>query len=590
MDGHRPVGRPGDPHRSPREAAAAWPGRASSSSPTRYVRSGRGEPVVRVVVGLRDTENRRRAEVAQAQLLSTVAHELRSPLTSVKGFSATLLRRWDRFSDDQKRLMLETIEADADRVTRLIGELLDISRIDAGRLEVRRQPVDLVAVRQQARRADGRQRLRRRAVRRARHRSRCPRSGPTPTGSTRCSATCSRTPCATAAGTVTLTVVPDGRRASDEADGTEAVAVIVSDEGEGIPRGPLPVGLHPVLARHAAAAAPASGSTSSAAWSRPTAGASRSGRPTAAGRCSDLRCPRARPNTSPEAARRGRARAGPPSARGRSRRPTPTHLDSPDSAVTRHPGRIQGIHEMERIDVRTQQVLRPGRGRRAGARAPSTRAVARGARRLRRGRRPGRAQGRPARARRRQEPARPGQPRDRRAAAGRQGRRRQAGRCRPEAGSRPRPGRAAGRARGRARAARSWSRRRSTSRCRSTAARRSPAPAADPPGADRRHVRRHGLGGRRGPRGRGRVVQLRRPQLRRRTTRRGRCRTPSSSTRRRPAWCCAPTPRRCRSAPCSSAARRPTSSARARSSAPTSSTRPTRRSSTRSRGWPSTRA
>ncbi len=113
---------------------------------TRYVRPGRGQPVERVLVGLRDTENRRRAEVAQAQLLSTVAHELRSPLTSVKGFSATLLRRWDRFSDDQKRLMLETIEADADRVTRLIGELLDISRIDAGRLEVRRQPVDLVAV------------------------------------------------------------------------------------------------------------------------------------------------------------------------------------------------------------------------------------------------------------------------------------------------------------------------------------------------------------------------------------------------------------------------------------------------------------
>jgi signal transduction histidine kinase len=112
---------------------------------TRYVRPGRGLPVERILVGLRDTENRRRAEVAQAQLLSTVAHELRSPLTSVKGFSATLLRRWDRFSDDQKRLMLETIEADADRVTRLISELLDISRIDAGRLEVRRQPVDLVA-------------------------------------------------------------------------------------------------------------------------------------------------------------------------------------------------------------------------------------------------------------------------------------------------------------------------------------------------------------------------------------------------------------------------------------------------------------
>ena len=42
--------------------------------------------------------------------------------------------------------MLETIEADADRVTRLITELLDVSRIDAGRLNVRREPVDLHAL------------------------------------------------------------------------------------------------------------------------------------------------------------------------------------------------------------------------------------------------------------------------------------------------------------------------------------------------------------------------------------------------------------------------------------------------------------
>lgn len=111
----------------------------------RYVRKERLGPVQLVVLGLRDAVSRQRAQVEHGVLISTVAHELRSPLTSVKGFTATLLRRWDRFTDDQKRLMLETIEHDADRVTRLITELLDISRIDAGRLEVRRQPVDLVA-------------------------------------------------------------------------------------------------------------------------------------------------------------------------------------------------------------------------------------------------------------------------------------------------------------------------------------------------------------------------------------------------------------------------------------------------------------
>ncbi|MEU7074170.1 ATP-binding protein [Streptomyces narbonensis] len=111
----------------------------------RYVREHPTGPVRRVVVSLRGTDARRRTERSHAELIATVAHELRSPLTSVKGFTATLLDKWERFTDEQKRLMLETVDADAGRIKRLIAELLDISRIDSGRLEVRRQPVDLAA-------------------------------------------------------------------------------------------------------------------------------------------------------------------------------------------------------------------------------------------------------------------------------------------------------------------------------------------------------------------------------------------------------------------------------------------------------------
>src|SRR6478736_7481645 len=112
----------------------------------RYVRSDGHRTVERVILGLRDAEDRQRAERDQASVLSTVAHELRAPLTSVTGFTSSLLRRWDRFTDEQKRLMIETIEADATRLTRLITELLDISRLDSDSLNLRLGPVDLHAL------------------------------------------------------------------------------------------------------------------------------------------------------------------------------------------------------------------------------------------------------------------------------------------------------------------------------------------------------------------------------------------------------------------------------------------------------------
>ncbi len=79
-------------------------------------------------------------------IVSTVSHELRSPLTSVKGYVSLMLNRWERIDDDKKREMLTQVHHDADRVTRLVTELLDISRLETGRLVLRRQMVDVAAL------------------------------------------------------------------------------------------------------------------------------------------------------------------------------------------------------------------------------------------------------------------------------------------------------------------------------------------------------------------------------------------------------------------------------------------------------------
>ncbi len=108
----------------------------------RISRPRSGAAVNRVAVVLRSGRGRARLDRERSDLVATVAHELRSPLTGVKGFVRVMLNRWDQLSEEQKKLMLNTVHADSDRLSRLIAELLDVARIDTGRLSLHPRPCD----------------------------------------------------------------------------------------------------------------------------------------------------------------------------------------------------------------------------------------------------------------------------------------------------------------------------------------------------------------------------------------------------------------------------------------------------------------
>ncbi len=79
----------------------------------------------------------------KSEFVATVSHELRTPMTSIKGYADLLLLGAAGEITDQQQHFLETIKHNADRLSVLVNDLLDISRIDQGRIELRFRAVNL---------------------------------------------------------------------------------------------------------------------------------------------------------------------------------------------------------------------------------------------------------------------------------------------------------------------------------------------------------------------------------------------------------------------------------------------------------------
>jgi PAS domain S-box-containing protein len=108
--------------------------------------TGPGEEFLGTVSVFRDITAEVRADRAKSEFVSTVSHELRTPMTSIKGYADLLLMGAAGALNENQERFLSIIKANADRLSVLVDDLLDISRIETGRIVLDIKQVSMVAV------------------------------------------------------------------------------------------------------------------------------------------------------------------------------------------------------------------------------------------------------------------------------------------------------------------------------------------------------------------------------------------------------------------------------------------------------------
>lgn len=107
--------------------------------------NGKGE-IIGVTGASRDVTEQVELEQRKDNFISIASHELRTPITVLRGYTQLLARQLDQQGIQEPVTMLHKMDAQISTLVRLIDELLDASKIQAGRLDYEEQPVDLDAL------------------------------------------------------------------------------------------------------------------------------------------------------------------------------------------------------------------------------------------------------------------------------------------------------------------------------------------------------------------------------------------------------------------------------------------------------------
>jgi PAS domain S-box-containing protein len=109
------------------------------------VRSARGEPMNGILT-IRDITREREQEEQRSTFISVISHELQTPIAIIKGYASTLARTDTTLEPEALRTRLTAIEEEADRLNKLVGNLLYASRIQSGGLQMEIAPLDVASL------------------------------------------------------------------------------------------------------------------------------------------------------------------------------------------------------------------------------------------------------------------------------------------------------------------------------------------------------------------------------------------------------------------------------------------------------------
>lgn len=110
------------------------------------IHAGPDELKLRLLRRERQLTQLREADRMKSDFVSMVAHELKDPMTTVVGYGGVLRDQWREIPDAKRDVILDVVARESQRLARLVDDLLDVCRIDAGAMTYRLQPLWLQAL------------------------------------------------------------------------------------------------------------------------------------------------------------------------------------------------------------------------------------------------------------------------------------------------------------------------------------------------------------------------------------------------------------------------------------------------------------